>query len=261
MMRNQHTMRDAVSASGEMTVDWGPQGLQITDGRPRPVWGRITGVAAATNRYSWTQVNESDSTFPDLGSGFAGSGTTDVGQWPAYEVNGTTTVAVGTKVYLWPSPSGQFWMFCDCSGGVTDDFREGVPLNGTSITADNTWTDCSDFEIDLPSAGTYVIWAVVSGVFVCSAIGVAPTAGIAHARLYDVTAGAEIPGTNVALASVTVVNRQHSASVGLTTGYVASAATTVRVQGYRFGGVTWTTCQINSSGGFGDIGIGYIKVG
>ena len=155
MMRNQHTMRDAVSASGEMTVDWGPQGLQITDGRPRPVWGRITGVAAATNRYSWTQVNESDSTLPDLGSGFAGSGTTDVGQWPAYEVTGNTLVSVGTKVMLWPSPSGQFWIFffptAITAGGLTVSEVDLAP-SYTSITTVR-FDQADGFVVSQPAAG------------------------------------------------------------------------------------------------------------
>ena len=155
MFQNTHAMRDAVSASGEMTVDWGPQGLQITDGRPRPVWGRITGVAAATNRYSWTQVNESDSTLPDLGSGFAGSGTTDVGQWPAYEVTGNTLVSVGTKVMLWPSPSGQFWIFffptAITVGGLTVSEVDLAP-SYTSITTVR-FDQADGFVVSQPAAG------------------------------------------------------------------------------------------------------------
>lgn len=145
-------------------------------------------------------------------------------------------------------------------GSLTYDYREGTPLAGVSIGTDTTWTDCTDFQIDLPSAGTYLLWAVVSGTFKCSALGAAPAAGIAHARLYDDTDTVEVPGSNVALVSVTVTGRQYSTSVGIVTGYVATGANTIKLQGYRFGGVTWTTCDINGSGGFGDIGLGYLKL-
>lgn len=153
-MANDHTRRDAVSGSGDLTADWGPQGLQITDARPRPVWARITGVAGGTNRYSWAQVNESDTTLPDLGSGFGMSGTTTAGQWPAYEVTGNGSVATGTKVQIWPSPAGQFWLFFHPTGvtaGITAEEQDGSPSYTSTTTL--RFDQGDGFVLTQPAAG------------------------------------------------------------------------------------------------------------
>lgn len=153
-MANEHTRRDAVSGAGDLTADWGPQGLQITDARPRPVWARITGVAGGTNRYSWVQIDESDTTLPDWGAGFALTGSTTVGQWPAYEVTGNGSVATGTKVQLWQSPAGQFWLFYSPTGitaGITAEEVDGAPSYTSTTTL--RFDQGDGFVLTQPAAG------------------------------------------------------------------------------------------------------------
>lgn len=98
-----------------------PNGLQVIDHRRPSIWARITGVGGygysgsgsgygSRVPYSWIQVADQSNSFPDgttAGSFLSGSLT----QQPAYEVNGSTDVPVGTKVRMWPSPSGEFWAF------------------------------------------------------------------------------------------------------------------------------------------------------
>lgn len=249
MFQNTHAMRDAVSASGEMTVDWGPQGLQITDGRPRPVWGRITGVAAGTNRYSWTQVNESDSTLPDLGSGFASSGTTDVGQWPAYEVNGTTTVAVGTKVYLWPSPSGQFWMFCGCSsssGGGPFSTAEGT---GSGTLSSTSYSSVAG--VTLPATGQYLILASMSAqvqISAWSSAGSGIGAGVAG-RIRNDTTGTTLAG-HVVVAWAVALDVYHNSHTLLSHVFSGTSGHSITIQMARhdpYTGTTFTSSDFSCS--------------
>jgi hypothetical protein len=79
----------------------------------RPLWVDIGVRAAGTNRYAWTAVNEGDPpTFgATLADGFAAAGTADEDGAPAYEINGRTDVAVGTRVKIWPAGDLSYYLF------------------------------------------------------------------------------------------------------------------------------------------------------
>lgn len=80
---------------------------------PGALWAKITGQAAATNRYAWTEIDESDTAAFDTGlsSGFAQTGASTVGDLPAYEINGLTTVPTGTRVRLYPAGDLRYYVF------------------------------------------------------------------------------------------------------------------------------------------------------
>lgn len=81
---------------------------------PRGYWILITGQAAGTNRYAWSQVNDADTGFgTSLGAGFAMSGTSATTGWPAYEINGRQDVPADStvRVLAFPSAAGTYWIF------------------------------------------------------------------------------------------------------------------------------------------------------
>ena len=96
--------------------------------RERPYWVEITGRAAGTNRYSWEQLDDTDTTIPPVPGAFAMSGTSDAAGWPAYEVEGRADVPAGAKVLAHVSASGKFWWFryggdpaAGCDADACDD--------------------------------------------------------------------------------------------------------------------------------------------
>jgi hypothetical protein len=82
--------------------------------QPSWFWAKITGSAAATNRYSWEQVNEGDTaTFDSTGmsDAFVGSGGTAAEAGCAYEINGRQDVPTGTRVKLSPAGDLTYYTF------------------------------------------------------------------------------------------------------------------------------------------------------
>jgi len=81
--------------------------------RERPYWILIGANAAGTNRYAWTQINDTDAAgdFPDITGAFSMSGTSSASGWPAYEITGRDDVPPDTKVLAHISASGAFWIF------------------------------------------------------------------------------------------------------------------------------------------------------
>lgn len=101
-----------VTGGGNVNVSGTPGEIRITDTKPDPVWARITAAAGGTTgrAYAWTEVLQTDDDFPDYDTTyFRKSGTAT--SWPAFDVNGSPDVPVGTKVQLWPDPSGTHWVF------------------------------------------------------------------------------------------------------------------------------------------------------
>lgn len=134
-----------------------------------------------------------------------------------------------------------------------------LPTTDYTITATNAW-EATGLTIDLPAAGTYILYSVLTGLARISAT--AP--GYIRARLWDVTNSNAIPGTSssvhVVMASVTGLD-----FIQTTTWHhrhVASAAKTVRVEVIRDTGPTWTTSKIIGTGGPGSCisSLGYSKV-
>lgn len=104
--------------SGDIELFSGPQGLQVADNRPRPVWARVTGTEAGAGElagltvHTWAPVLETDAAneFPDDESDFAAPSD----GLPAVEVNGAT-VRPGKVVRLYLSPTQTYYLFsADC---------------------------------------------------------------------------------------------------------------------------------------------------
>lgn len=152
--------RESVGGDGrDVTADWSPSGLQVTVQRPRPVWARVTGSSGAL--YAWAEVNTADTAFPDLVGSFAQAGGAAAAAWPAYEVTGSTSVPVGAKVLLWPSPAGTFWVFRYDGGGgsgLTVEEADGSPQYASVTTLRVDQADGA--VLSQPSAGVARIdWA------------------------------------------------------------------------------------------------------
>lgn len=119
----------------------------------RPIWIKITGSSGV--RYSWSQVDETDVAAFDtanLDSEFSLSGTTTATGWPAYEVNGSTSVPTGTKVLAYPSVSGDSWVFEYSAGsGVTVEEVDGSPSYASTTTL--RFDQADGFVVSQPGAG------------------------------------------------------------------------------------------------------------
>ena len=131
------------------------------------------------------------------------------------------------------------------AGGLTSG--SAVSTNAYSIATNNTWLDTSGTlgTIALPAAGTYLLSCRVSFYGNVSAIGAGSNSGL-RARLFDVGAGAVVPGGQMAGCEVQVANRNVLATVGVTVIYTATAATTIRLDAYRDGGPTWSTSNVGT---------------
>lgn len=90
-----------------------PGGDHIATPQPGALWAKITGQATGTNRYAWTQIDDGDTAAFDTGlaDSFAATGTSAATGAPAYEINGRTGVAVGTRVLLYPAGDLTFYVF------------------------------------------------------------------------------------------------------------------------------------------------------
>lgn len=254
--------RLAVGGSGNITADWSPQGFQITDQSVRYVWAEITGNSGA--RYSWSQVDETDTSFPAFAtSDFTLRGTTAAGEWPAYEISGSTTVAAGTKVQLWPSPSGEFWLFTappPASGVTSDEFKPNT--SEYTLTPSGAYETVTGFTITLPSAGTYLVWAGISGRFRISAFSpaVPASAAIPFVDVYDTTAGNTV--LQGSMPGLQVVNRTEYTHTTITGLYAPTSSAVLVVRCWLDSTTTWTDGAIRLSAGtpFYDPRIGYLKL-
>lgn len=218
--------------------------------QPGSFWVKITGQAAGTNRYAWTQIDDGDTAAFDTGlsDDFAATGTSAADGAPAYEINGRTDVPTGSRVRVWPAGDLTFYAF-SLAGGVpggsssvgdvigpdtaqtgqlvffTDPSGRfvgpGVIASGVVVMSSfydltsatfGAWYDVGA-ELSLPTAGTYLITGHVTAGMYISASGVKPN-GI-QARLLDVFTGASIAGT---LVTVVTQNDLTDGEVG-TTGF------------------------------------------
>ena len=117
------------SATGGVSVGTGGRGIELVDYRNEPIWARITG---GTNPYSWVQVDETDTpTLSDLAGGLTGSTT----QGEAYEISGSATVASGTKVQLYFSPTQDQLLFMAPTPSPLCYFVTNTPTATGSATA------------------------------------------------------------------------------------------------------------------------------
>lgn len=143
---------------------------QPSPGFPGPLWIKITGNAAGTNRYSWEQVNEADT--PSFGTGVAAgfkmSGTSAVNGWPAYEVNGRTDLAVdgSVRVRAWMSVTGDCWLFQFAGTASTSLTIYGIPFGPTLTNRTSITFSGDDLATDNFSNGLSVIDSPPSGAIV-----------------------------------------------------------------------------------------------
>ncbi|WP_327415395.1 hypothetical protein [Streptomyces sp. NBC_01233] len=115
-------------------------------------------------------------------------------------------------------------------------------------TASGAWTD-TGLQVVLPAAGTYQLDATVRA----SLAGTSPVNTFVSVRLFDVTAGAAVPDSEVLVhqvnvSSATAVNVGNNVSGPIQVEYAIPGARTVRLQGRRTN-VTGasTTAQINDN--------------
>lgn len=136
-----------------------PGGDEFSAPQPGSFWAKITGNAAGTNRYAWTQIDTGDTTAFDTGlaDSFAATGTSAATGAPAYEVNGRTGVATGTRVLLHPAGDLTFYVF-------------GSPVTGTGSTA--TGADSCGWTVGATTT-TCLRMTVVSAQGLCSGISTA----------------------------------------------------------------------------------------
>ncbi|MDX2813439.1 hypothetical protein PV410_12880 [Streptomyces sp. PA03-5A] len=129
-------------------------------------------------------------------------------------------------------------------------------------TASGTWTN-TVLEVDLPSAGTYNLDAVVRG----NLSGVTPVNTWITARLFDVTAGAVVPNTETMVYQVGVtVSAPSSITDGgnqggvIATRYVTTGPRTIRLQAQRTNSVGASTVAAIHSDGTGRTTLRYARV-
>ncbi len=143
--RQQPHSADMVRAKAQplstpyMVDDGGSDRLEFPVGRLRPMWAKITGQEASTNRYSWEQVNEGETpTFDStLAEDFSAAGGTATDEAPAYEVNGNAAVPIDTRVLVWPAGDLTYYLFEFFGGSPATTPPPAAP---TALTATPTGT-------------------------------------------------------------------------------------------------------------------------
>ena len=166
---------------------------------------------------------------------------------------------------------------CRSADGVGGLVWELVPLSGGSaalshdehvfdanytLTATNAWTDPGFTTLDLPAAGTYLLYAKVSYGLKASAIS-AVTGNYGAVRLYDQTTPAVISGGTFFTPGVQVVNVYCIGSLILEVPYTAPGPVTIRIEVFRPLVTTWTTTEFGTTSGpigGSSIVLGYVRL-
>ena len=131
---------------------------------------------------------------------------------------------------------------------------ESVLATDYTITANDAWQD-TGLSIPLPAAGTYLIGGHVSGAGETSA-GIT---GSIKARLYDATAAAGISNSVRRCVYVGVTGETQVGNGSYSMIVTVTQASTIKLQGWRDSGSTWTTSQIISGGG-GYSNLSYVRI-
>ena len=131
---------------------------------------------------------------------------------------------------------------------------ESVLATDYTITANDAWQD-TGLSIPLPAAGTYLIGGHVSGAGETSA-GIT---GAIKARLYDATAAAGISNSVRRCVYVGVTGETQVGNGSYSMIVTVTQASTIKLQGWRDSGSTWTTSQIISGGG-GYSNLSYVRI-
>jgi hypothetical protein len=186
---------------------YGPGNLTSTDTDLHAHWGRITGQAAGTNRYSHEQIDEGDTAggfAATLAASFGCVGTSAVEGYPAYELGGRTDVPTGAIVRLVPSGDLTYLTFKYDSGAAAVTswkhvVRVATTANGTDATAFENGDTVDGVVL---ATGDRILrknqtTGGENGIFVVNASG-APT------RATDADTGAELLGAVVAVLEGTV---------------------------------------------------------
>lgn len=114
-------------------------------------------------------------------------------------------------------------------------------------TASGAWSD-TGLQVVLPAAGTYQLDATVRGAIAA----VAPCNVYVTARLFDVTAGAAVPNSEVIVQQINLsgaaVNSGLNASGPIQIEYAVPASHTIRLQGRRVNATgTTTSAQVHTN--------------
>lgn len=174
--------------------------------QPGPLWAKVTGQAAGTNRYAWEQIDDGDTAAFDVGlsAEFAATGTSAVEGAPAYEINGLTTVPTGTRVRLHPAGDLTYYVFEYAPpGGSVSAWKEPVRVATTaSGTLATSFASGQILDGVTLATGDRILVKnqaapAENGIYVVAASG-------APARAADADTGAELLGAIVAVTNGTV---------------------------------------------------------
>lgn len=135
-----------------MYPSWLPPSTVEAAAQPGPLWVKITGQAAGTNRYAWEQIDEGDTAAFDVGLAgeFAATGTSAADGAPTYEINGNTAVPVGRRVRIWPAGDQTYYVF-EYTAGAGSGPSTGPAAVGCGWAAALRQPDC--LEVTVLSAG------------------------------------------------------------------------------------------------------------
>lgn len=221
-----------------------------------------TSVAGVWN-YDWTEQTFDRATgqHSDANPGRSGSYSGGSPYSPAIELN-NTSIDVTSPVYVWMRQKGIV------NGQTYYEFQYTPPSSGTSLSssfstgssvvstaADDTWTT-GPSGINLPGAGTYIVYAMVSvwGVLTAGA------PGYVYCRLWDSTNAAALTDQYTAVTAqvASVVNENVCTIVARV---VATGAVAVRPQVKRASGTaTWFGAGISHSGVTTPCTFGYLQI-
>jgi hypothetical protein len=142
--------------------------VQILDPAAQPIDAKITAVSSGPASYAWAEeVMDETGAWALLTGGRTGDATSS----PAFDRGGSSTVAVGTHVKLWPQRGGAYYLFDGAVGGSPLTVREvdgtptvtGVTLISVDQATGRKITDLGGGEAkdeNLPA--THAQWGVVT---------------------------------------------------------------------------------------------------
>lgn len=136
MARNRRTPEETVG-TGDIVVTGVPvsaggSGQVIQDTRPNGFWASVMHVSGGA--YSFVRIDDGDTSYPEL------EDTPDTGDGTdlaAYEINGSTTVATDSKVWLEPNRFGDGFTFA-APGGTGDVVGPGSATDNAIARFDGT---------------------------------------------------------------------------------------------------------------------------
>lgn len=145
------------------------------------------------------------------------------------------------------------------SGGAVTNGELAVAAFSPAATLN--WEDASG-DLELPEAGTYLLWACLLCRLEVTAGGHGPTTTF-QVRLRDTTAAAVVEGTHTIVSNVPTSDTDYVLGATVQTVYTVDEASDIRLQAWK-SGVTWVNSTVEGAGSptlGSPIGLRYLKVG